>query len=70
MSEGLFKIVCVDSYARETRADALVCESIADKRLGTLMVEALQSGPQRSTDDWYRLFPANYRLCRGMKDLV
>ena len=70
MSKGLFKIVRVDNYARDARAEALVCEGITDERIGNLMVEALQADPLRPTDDWYRLFPADHKLWGGMAELV
>jgi hypothetical protein len=65
-----YKIVRTDNYDRETRAEALVCEGIADERLGLVMVAALREDPRRPTDDWYSLVDADHVLWRGMVELV
>ena len=46
-----FKIIRKDNYARDARAERLVCDNIANEKEGNLMVVALQTNPKRSTDD-------------------
>lgn len=65
-----FKIVRIDNYARETVAEKLVAENIANETEAKLMCEALQSYPCRSHNDWFCVKPADYVLWRGMEELV
>lgn len=62
------KIIATDNLARESVADRLVADNISDKREGELMVDALNSC--RRGEDWYVLVADNYRLSRGMEDLL
>ncbi len=65
----MFKIVGVDSLARETIADTLVTtvrsKDTADK-IAKLLNE--DSGPDPYY--WYIVCDGDYRLSRGMEDLI
>lgn len=61
------KIIAVDNYNRESIADVLVCENVTNTYIGDLITEFLNS---RATDSYYKLVDDEYRLWRGMEDLV
>lgn len=63
------KIVCVDNYARDTVADRLVAENLNEHE-ARVMCLALNEDPARSSDAWFVVKPDDYRLSRGMEDLV
>ena len=66
----MYKIIATDNFDRETIADRLICDNISSEDLGSLMVDAL-NGMGDDTDLWfYKLVPHDYRLSRGMEDLV
>lgn len=65
------KIVGVDNHARESVADILICENVnpemADK-LADLLNKDSKVGDMSGT--YYRAVKDDYRLSRGMEDLV
>ena len=63
------KIIAVDNLARETVADRLVFENI-DQKTGEAMVQDANQGATGYTVWWYRLVEDDYRLNKGMEDLV
>jgi hypothetical protein len=66
------KIVGVDNFARESVADKLICTDIADTALASYIAESLNAGLCNCdhADTFYRAVPDDYRLWRGMEDLV
>jgi hypothetical protein len=62
------KIVLVDNYNRDSVADVLIAEKVQPREFGELLVELLNKRPP--CDGWFVLRSDNYRLCRGMEDLV
>lgn len=67
---GVMKIIGVDNLARESVADVLVAENVSEFYAET-MVDALN---KRFCHDYgglfFKLVPDDYRLSRGMEDLV
>lgn len=65
------KIICVDNYARETVADRLVADNIKSEEYAKCMCKALcdKYSSEYSTE-WFQVVDDNYRLSRGMEDLV
>ena len=68
-SEGSMKIIAVDNLARDSVADRLVAANVNASE-GTLMLKALQDTCFPGGDTWYQLKEDDYRLSRGMEDLV
>jgi hypothetical protein len=64
------KIVCTDNFARETVADRLVAENIANVEECRVMVDALQKTCISGGPHWYVMKPDSYVLSRGMEDFV
>lgn len=64
------KIIAVDNFNRETIADRLVCSDIKYEPEGKMMLEALQASCTSAGATWYRLVEDDYRLSRGMADIV
>lgn len=67
------KIVGVDNHARESEADTLVAENVTNERYAKVMVDALNKefGPRGDeVGTWYTIKSDDYRLSRGMEDLV
>jgi hypothetical protein len=66
------KIIGTDNFNRDSVADFLVAENIKNEDFGKVMVEALNKKYCRRDDSpyYYRLVADDYRLSRGMADLV
>lgn len=64
------KIIAVDNFNRETVADRLVCSGIKYEPEGKMMLEALQASCSSGGSTWYKLVEDDYRLSRGMADIV
>lgn len=66
------KIVGFDNLARETIPDTLVAENIKYDHLAKIMCDALNAAlcKDDSAPVYYRVVPDDYRLSRGMEDLV
>ena len=64
------KIVGVDNFGRESVADFLVCEAVANDYVGQIMVAALNNSQDESGPLFFRLEADDYRLWRGMEDLI
>lgn len=64
------KIIAVDNFNREDVADRLVCEGIKYRPEGEKMLEALRAACNGSSTCWYQLVEDDYRLSRGMADIV
>ncbi len=66
------KIVAVDNYANEAVADVLVAENITNKSYAEVMCKALND--RYCNNDYaarhYQVKEDEYRLSRGMEDLV
>lgn len=64
------KIIWTDGFNRESVADKLVAENVREHE-GKIMIKALESACKGGDEsDWYMLVPDDYRLSRGMEDLV
>ena len=66
--ENFWRIVGVDNYARETVADTLVI-GFLKKDKAEKIATILNEGEENS-DRYYRAVPPDYRMCRGMDDLI
>lgn len=66
----MFKIVRVDNYGRESRAEVAVAQFIRSRDDAVIMRDALCADPRRSDDDFYRIDEQGSVLWRGMADLV
>ncbi len=67
------KIVAVDNFAQESVADVLVAENISNKSYAEVMVNALNERyckPFENAPRFYEVKEDDYRLSRGMEDLV
>lgn len=64
------KIIGTDNFDRENVADWLVADNIKSEREGKVMLEALQSTCSSHGAAWYKLVEDDYRLSRGMADIV
>lgn len=64
------KIICTDNYARESVADRLVAENVQYEREAQMIVDALNLHPSRSHSDYYVIKNDDYKLWRGMEELV
>ncbi len=64
------KIIGIDNFARESVADFLVCENVANDFVGKIMVDALNAYEGDHGTRHYRLVDADHRLWRGMEELV
>jgi hypothetical protein len=62
------KVISVDNYARESIADALVAEGLT-KDAATLMADELNVDAEQF-GRWYMAVADDYRLWRGMEDLI
>ena len=63
------KIIWCDGFARESVADRLVATIEGNADEAALMLQGLLDAI-RWEGDWYRLVDDDYRLSRGMEDLV
>ena len=66
----MWKIVRVDNYDRETRAERLVAENFANLEEAIICQNALCVDPNRNDDDWFRVREQDNPLWRGMEELV
>lgn len=64
------KIIGTSNFDNEAVADFLVCDSIRSKADGDLMLAALLRTCSSSSTYWYKLVEDDYRLSRGMADIV
>lgn len=66
------KIVGVDNHAQESVADLLVAENITNQSYAEVMCAALNAKYCISdrSPRFYQVMPDDYRLSRGMEDLV
>lgn len=64
------KIIRCDNFARENQPEHLVAENIENEREAKVMLEALQAMCTDNGPNWYRLVEDDYRLSRGMADLI
>lgn len=64
------KIIQCDNFAREDQPEHLVADNITSESLGKIMLEALQATCHAEGSVWYKMVPNDYRLSRGMADLV
>ena len=64
------KIIRTSNYNIETEAQYIVAEGIKHREQGLVMLDALQADPKRSDFDWFELVEDNYKLWRGMADIV
>lgn len=65
------KIVCMPNFPNEVIADFLVAENIKSEEHAKVMCDALQAefGGENSSA-YFQVMPDEYRLWRGMRDLV
>jgi hypothetical protein len=62
------KIIMTDNYAREEVAEVLVCESV-NERFGKRIVDGLNES-RRTDAEFFQMIEDDYRLCRGLEDLI
>ena len=55
------KIVCVDNFDRDYKADQLVCENV-DGRFLNIIVDFLNSREPIRSDRFFKAFPDTYKL--------
>jgi hypothetical protein len=65
--ENAVKIIGRDNYGRESVADFLVCENVANEFVGNIMIDALNANTQGL---FYSLQPDDYKLWRGMEEFI
>jgi hypothetical protein len=63
------KIVMVDNYNRDSVADVLIAENV-NENYAQKIVEFLNEKEGENSTNWFSLKPDDYRLSRGMEDLV
>jgi len=61
------KLIATDTYNRESVADNLIAENL-DPQLAEKLASAMND--RDPGDRFYKAVPCNYRLSRGMEDLV
>jgi hypothetical protein len=61
------KIVLVDGFNRDSVADTLIAENV-NPQYGELIIKLLNQ--QASESDYYVLKSDDYKLSRGMEDLI
>ena len=64
------KIIWTDNFNNETVADRLVASGIKHRAEGEAMLKGLRDTCTESGPNWYNLVEDDYRLSRGMEDLV
>lgn len=65
------KIVCTDNYARDTVADRLVAEGVKHEGEALAMAAGLNGAfGGENSPNYYKAVPDDYRLWRGMEELV
>lgn len=63
------KVVGTDNFARENVADILIAENVTQEEGARIVAE--HNSPSENFDGrWYILVDDDYRLWRGMADLV
>ena len=63
------KIIATDSYARESVADILMAENVSERH-AKMIEKSLQDTQPMGDDRWFIAVTDDYRLSRGMEDLV
>lgn len=64
-----FKVVRVDNYDRETVANVAVAEWL-DELDAEIICERLRKDLMRDDAVWYRVYPQEQKLWRGLAELV
>jgi hypothetical protein len=64
------KIIRTDIFNRESRTDYLVASNIENKEEARIMLSALRDASSYDSSDWYVLVEDEYRLGRGMADVL
>jgi len=64
------KVIGVDNFGRETVADHLVAEGLSDEEAKRMCDELNTKHGGEGAFIWYRVMPDDYRLWRGMEDLI
>lgn len=64
------KIIGKDNFGRESVADILVCENVCNDYLGNIMVATLNEEQGDDGNTFFDLVSDDYRLWRGMEELV
>ena len=62
------KVISVDNYDREHISDTLICENVSGY-LGSEIVEFLNQKFKYGSD-YYKLVDDDYKLWRGMEELI
>lgn len=63
------KIIRTSNYDNESEAQYVVAENLEELE-AIRQCRALNDDPKRSDDDWFVVKPDDYRLWRGMEELV
>lgn len=64
------KVVDVDMFARESVADILIAENLSSQDASAMVGELNRNRTEDNSDRWARVVKDDYRLSRGMEDLV
>jgi hypothetical protein len=71
MADAKLKIIGKDNFGRESVADFLVCDNVANDYVGKVMVGALNDKlGGESANCFFELVPADHKLWGGMAELV
>lgn len=64
------KLIRCDNFNRDSEPDHLVAENIQNRDEACVMLNSLQETCTTNGPWWYRLVPDDYRLSRGLEDLI
>jgi hypothetical protein len=64
------KLIGSDNHARETVSDVLVAEKVVREGIAQAMCDRMNARLGDGPGTFYRLVADDYRLSRGMEDLV
>lgn len=63
------KIVEIDNFARDSVAEKVVAENLTYDE-AQIKLEELTSSPTRPYDKWYMVATDEYKLWRGLEELI
>ena len=56
------KIICVDNFDIETISDRVIATNVSSKRLGEIMIKALNDREPETSVNFYKLVEDDYKL--------
>ncbi|MDY7043599.1 hypothetical protein RVS70_05210 [Virgibacillus sp. M23] len=63
------KVILVDNFNRESEADTLIAENVSEY-WGNRIVKALNDKNHKNSFEYFELVDDDYKLWRGMEELV